>query len=270
LAKLILLSFVTFYVCLFAVSTQAATIESVRSFLTAGRTVEALREIETLKQQSGGNPDVLFEIGILFQELAASRAQRLEEVDAGSPQVQELLGRSLESHNRLSEALARYQAAAEKNPALPGIHFLIGNLYWKQRDFNAALRELQAELRVNPHHSLANLRMGEILLTTEADEPAKALPYLQKAAADPQANIETHLELGKALRMVRRYDEAFKELEWVAVHQPENNRVHAQLAAVYRGRGNPEAANREMRKQREILQKEREASIAAQQERAPK
>ena len=174
----------------------------------------------------------------------------------------------MEAHDRLAEALTRYKRAAEKDPARPGIHFLIGNVYWKQRELNAAVPELQTELRLNANHTQANLRLGEILLTTDADHPEKALPYLQKAAADPHVGIEAHRELGKALRMAGRYAEALKELKLVAVREPDDSKVHAQLAAVYRALGNAQAAKAEMEKQREILQQARDSSLQAQQERA--
>jgi tetratricopeptide (TPR) repeat protein len=253
-------------VCLVAFSGRAATVESIRSLLQAGRTTEALREMEALQKQNVGNPNVLLELGKIFQELAAARATRLEQLNPESPQVHELIGKSLESHNRVAEALTQYKLAAQKDPKLPGIHFLIGNLYWKEQDLDAALPEMQAELRLNPDHSLANLRMGEILLTTEADHPERALPYLQKAAAGPHASLEAHRERGKALRMAGQYREAMIELQLVAERDSEDSKVHAQLAALYRAMGNPEAAKKEMETLREILQREREASLQAHQE----
>jgi tetratricopeptide (TPR) repeat protein len=255
-ALLVLLLF-----CCAAYSGQAATIESIRSLLKAGHTSEALRELEDLRKQSGKNPEIQLEIGKIFQELAASRAERLEQLAPNSPQAHELIGMSLESHDKLSEALTEYKLAAEKDSTLPGIHFLIGNLYWKQRDLNAAIPELKEELRSNPNHSLANLRMGESLLAIEADNPEKALSYLRKAAADPRASLEAHRELGKALRMTGDYGKALEELRFVAERQPEDSKIHAQLAALYRAMGDSEAARREMETQRQLLQRQREASI---------
>jgi tetratricopeptide (TPR) repeat protein len=248
----------------------AATIESIRSLLKSGHTPEALREIEDLQKQAGKDPDLQLEIGKILQELAASRAERLEQLAPESPQAHELTGKSFEAHDKTSEALTHYQLAAQKDPALPGIHFLIGNLYWKQRDLNAAMPELEAELRLNPNHSFANLRMGEILLTTNADHPEMAIPYLRKAASDSHMNLEAHRELGKALRMAGRYGEALKELQLVAERQPEDSKIHAQLAALYRATGNAEGVKKEMEAQREILQRQREASLQLHQAQPPR
>jgi tetratricopeptide (TPR) repeat protein len=253
-----------------ALPARAATVESVRSLLKSGHTLEALREIENLRKQAGDNPEIQLEIGKILQELAASRAERLEQLAPESPQAYELIGKSFESHDKIPEALAQYRRAAQGDPALPGIHFLIGNLYWKQRDLNAAVPELDAELRLNPNHNLANLRMGEILLTTDADHPDKAVPYLQKAVSDPHASSEAHLELGKALRIAGHYEEALKELRLVGERQPEDSKIHAQLAALYRAMGNAEAAKKEMEVQREILQRQREAGLQLHQAQPPR
>jgi tetratricopeptide (TPR) repeat protein len=261
--------FITFLLCSIVLPVRAATVESIRSLLKAGHTSEALREMEDLQKQNGDNPEIQLEIGMIFQELAASRAERLEQLAPESPQVHELIGKSFESHDKVPEALAQYKLAVQKDPMLPGIHFLIGNLYWKQRDLNAAMPELEVELRLNPNHNLANLRMGEILLATDADHPEKAIPCLRKAASDPRASLEAHRELGKALRMIGKYDEALRELQFVVERQPEDNKIHAQLAALYRATGNAEAARREMKAQQEILQRQREASLQLHQDQPP-
>jgi tetratricopeptide (TPR) repeat protein len=244
-----------------ALSAQTVTLESVRTLLKAGRATEALQKIKELRRQNGDNPEIQLEIGKIFQELAALRAERLEQLAPDSPQAHELIGKSFESYDKLPEALAEYKRAAQKDSTLPGIHFLIGNLYWKQRDLSAATPELDAELRLNPNHSLANLRMGESLLATDADHPEKAIPHLRKAASDLRASAEAHRELGKALRMAGHYQEALTELQLAAERQPEDAKVHAQLAALYRARGNSAAAHREIEMQRQLLQRQREVSL---------
>jgi len=249
--------------CLLSLSLEAATIESIRSLVKAENVVEALHEITNLQKQRPDDPDVQVEIGKIFQELAASHLQRLEQLAPESPQVRELIGKSFESHDKIPEALAQYKLAAQKDPALPGVHFLLGNLYWKQRDLNAARPELETELRLNPNHGLANFRMGEISLVTNADAPEDAIPYLRKAVSDPHATLEAHRELGKALRMAGHYGEALQELSLVARRQPDDNKIHAQLAALYRAMGNREGARNEMEIQQRLLQRQREASLKA-------
>ena len=247
--------------CLAGASGETATIESARTLVRSGRVVEALRQIRELEKQKPNDPNLQFELGEILQELAGSRAEQLQKVSPQSPQIHELIGRLLESHHKITEALAEYEQAARASPSLPGIHFLIGNLHWKQRDFDAARPALEAELKLNPNHALANLRTGEMLLVTDADTPQTAIPYLQKAAADTHTELEAHRQLGKAFRLARKYQQAYQELEFVARQRPDDELVHAQLAALYRDQGNLKDARKELEIQRQILQRKREASL---------
>ena len=244
---------------------ETVTMESARALVASGRVVEGLRQIRELEKQAPNDPNQQFEIGELLQELAASRAERLQKLAPQSSPAHELIGKSLESHQKVVEALAEYKLAAQANPSLPGIHFLIGNLYWKQRDFDSAIPALESELRLNPDHALANLRMGEILLVTNADASQKAIPYLRKAIGDPHNGLEAHLELGKALRLAGQYAEALQEFAFVVRERPDDELVHAQLAALYRDEGDAPSARKELEIQRQILERKRQASINARQ-----
>jgi tetratricopeptide (TPR) repeat protein len=251
--------------CLAGASGETATIESARTLVRSGRVVEALRQIRELEKQKPNDPNLQFELGEILQELAGSRAERLQKVSPQSSQVHQLIGKLLESHQKMAEALAEYEQAARANPSLPGIHFLIGNIYWKQRDFEAARPALETELKLNPNHALANLRMGQILLVTDANAPQTAIPYLRNAIADSHTGLEAHRELGKALRLSGKYQEAFHELELVARQEPDDELVHAQLAALYRAQGNGERVRKELEIQRQILERKRQASLNARQ-----
>jgi Flp pilus assembly protein TadD len=122
---------------------------------------------------------------------------------------------------------------------------------------------LESELKLNPDHALANLRLGQLLLVTDADAPQRAIRYLRKAIADSHTGLEAHRELGKALRLAGKYQEAFQELELVVRQKPDDELVHAQLAALYRNQGDAQHARKELEIQRQILQRKRETSLKA-------
>jgi tetratricopeptide (TPR) repeat protein len=251
--------------CLPACFARVTSIEHARNLIREGHVATALREIAELKEEAANDPDLQFKIGELLQELAASRAERLQSLAPDSAEAHELVGKSLESHQKLEEALAEYKAAAKQAPNLPGVHFLIANVYSKLQNLSAAKTALDAELTLNPNHALACLRMGQIFLITDANSPDKALPYLRKAAAGGQAGLESHRELGKALRMAGRYEEALKELQFVAQRRPNDEMIHAQLAAVYRAMGNAQASRAELETHARILRKKHEAVVSVRQ-----
>ena len=240
---------------------EGATVDSARALIDAGRFVDALHEISELQKDSSEDPQVQFEIGRLLQELANLRAENLKRLAPDSPQVHEITGKTLEAHGKLPEALREYDLAVKVDPVQPGLHFLIGNLHWKQHEYSAAIPELKEELRLNPHHALANLRLGQISLSTDPGSPQKAIAYLQQAVADKHTGLIAHRELGKALRLAGRYQDALKELNLVAAQNPEDELVHGQLAAVYKAQGNKEATAQQLLLQRSILDRKRQASL---------
>ncbi len=243
------------------VSVHAATLESARSLAHSGRVIEALRELKELEQRNPNDPDLQFAIGETLQELAGAKTEQLQKLAPESAQMHELMGKLLESHQKEAEAALEYQLAAKREPNRPGIHFLIGNLFWKQRDLDAARPAFEKELELNPDHAQANLRMGEILLVTDRESPQSAIPYLHKAIADAHTGLEAHRELGKALRLAGRYGDSYHELEFVLKQDPDDELVHAQLAALYRDKGDSTNARKELAIQRQILQRKRDASL---------
>jgi tetratricopeptide (TPR) repeat protein len=247
----------------------AADIDSARALIDEGKVVEALKQIEALEKESSRNPKLQLQLGEMLQELAASRAERLQRLAPNSPQAHELLGKSYEAHQKLAEALGEYTRAVEKSPQLPGLHFLIGNVYWKLGELDQAKSALEQELKLNPNHTLASLRLGQVLLRMDETAPLKAIPYLQRALSDPQASLQAHRELGKAFRLAGRQQEALHELMLVAERIPDDNMIHAQLAAVYRAMGDAGAARHEMELHSRILQQEHKRAVTGRQQAGP-
>ena len=235
-------------------------IDKVRDLIGQGKIVEALQEVERIQKSSPEDPDAKFAVGEILQELGALRAEQLQRVAPDSPAAHELLGKSLESRGKLEQALAEYRRALQKNPTAPGLHFLVGNAEWKLHNIGPAEAEFREELKLNPHHAMANLRMGQIVLDTQRDEPGRAVAYLQEATADAKSSLDAHRELGKALRLDHKFQEALKELQLVASRRPNDDSVHAQLAAVYKEIGDPERARQELEIHRRILKERLQAS----------
>ncbi len=243
--------------------TIAALVDRAREQAQGGKIVESLKLLEQLEKRSEHDPEAKLALGEMLQELAAMRAEQLQRVAPESAAAHELLGKSLESRGKLDDALAQYRLALTKAPEAPGVHFLIGNVEWKQRNLEAAEAELRAELKLNPHHAMANLRMGQIALDVQRDEPMRAVAYLQAATTDAQSSLEAHRELGKALRLAHRYSEAVKELQLVEQRAPSDESIHAQLSALYKETGDKERARQEIELHARILRAKLQASQKA-------
>jgi Tfp pilus assembly protein PilF len=82
--------------------------------------------------------------------------------------------------------------------------------------------------------------LGTILLNQQ--EPAKAIPHLEKALQSDPDQWSTYRDLGKAYYMEKDFPKAEAALQQAVHHDPEGQ-AHFQLALVYRSLGKKEAAN---------------------------
>jgi tetratricopeptide (TPR) repeat protein len=235
-----------------------ARIYLARALIQEERVPEALREVRILLERFPADPEAQFQAGRLLQELAGSRFARLQRLAPDAAGTHELLGKYYEAQGRLQEALTEYRLALERNPEGRGLHFFAGNVYWKLRKFDEALRELQAELALNPNHTLANHRVGHIYVSRR--EAGEAIPYLQRALGGDSSFLEAHRDLGRAFRMLERWEEALREFQFVAERRPEDDTIHAQLAAVYKALGDKKRAAAELEMHERILRKRLEAA----------
>jgi len=227
--------------------------DRVHALINAGKTSDGLQKLREMLDTHPGDPQAEFEAGTVLEELAGATFKRMERLAPESAETHELLGKYYEAQGKLPEAQAQYRLALQKNSRAPGLHFLVGNILWKQRDFDAALLELQAELRLNPDHSMANHRIGNIYMLR--DETGRAIPYLEKAVRGEPSFLAGRRDLGKAYRLAGKLTDALRQLTFVEERSPDDESVHAQLAAVYRALGNNEKALAELKLQRELLRR---------------
>lgn len=260
------------HVALFTAASQTTTslqehLKTTHRLIQTGNMPEALHQLSLLQAQFGDNPEARLAIGEIFQELGSMRAEELQQAAPDSAAAHELLGKAFEAKGQLDNALAEYEKVSAINPGEPGIHFLLGNLEWKLKNTDASVTQLKEELTLNPHHAMANLRLGQISLIADRDNPDKAIVFLQEATADANSSLEAHRELGKALRLAHRYPEAVEELKKVEEQRPQDDSVHAQLAALYRDMGDTKQAHREIGIHAQLLRDRLKSSQAANQSR---
>ena len=225
-----------------------------RTLKEMNRIPEALSEVEHVLS---GKPtaEVQFQAGRILRDLAEKRFADLQSVAADSAGVHELAGARWERSGDLDAALREYRAAAAMEPQRPGVHYRIGNVLWRQREVAPAEEALAKELAINPHHALASLRMGQLLMARGDD--TGAIPYLERSAAAIPESIEARRELGKAYAKAKRLKDAQREWEAIAKARPDDDQVHYLLGNLYREMGDQERARRELGRHREILERRR-------------
>ena len=147
------------------------------------------------------------------------------------------------------------QKALELNPALPGAHQLLGEIALARADLPMAVKELEAEQKLNPLDGPMYDRLGDayvrngqfeearealnkaVLLEPNATgpyillgealiklgEPVQALHYLNRALAMDPGNYVTHTMLGQAYRATGQAAEASREYKLAVEIQHRND-----------------------------------------------
>jgi len=186
-----------------------------------------------------------------YRMLSLEVLTRLMKDDPDSYRSHQLLAQTYENQEQDDKALAEYRIVEQMDPTLPGIHFEIGRLLWKNNhaDPEGALEELRRELQLNPDHPEANGEVGTILVADH--EPGKAVPYLETALRlSPDAGF-IHEQLGSAYLQQRDYPKAEAELKKAVQDDPYGS-AHYQLALVYRAEGRRTEAAAEFETVRKI------------------
>jgi len=126
---------------------------------------------------------------------------------------------------------------------LPNVHYFQGTLYKLHSRPDEAEREFRRELEVSPRHAAAMLELAQIDL--DRDNSANAESLARQAVQLEPMNPDTHYILGRALleRWARERECARTgagRTSWA-----EDAAIHFHLAAVYRGLGRKQDAERE-------------------------
>jgi tetratricopeptide (TPR) repeat protein len=214
-----------------------------RSFALNGEYQSAIDSLHTWSARYGNDADVLYWTGKFYEELSEQTFERMEKEDPNSYLVLQINGDQLLKKRKYPEALAAYRRALSAKPDTPGLHFDVGNVYWRMSEFDKAREEMEKELELNPHHPLANYELGDIYV--KFGDPTKAIPYLERALRTDPSLVEAHRSMGKAFSLEKDYRGAIKEFEFVAAQNASDNSIHALLAATYRKMGQLKKADEE-------------------------
>jgi tetratricopeptide (TPR) repeat protein len=206
-----------------------------------------LKEYETAMQalmdvvKGGGSGEAVIEAA----GIAGLRRPILpEDLPPGDKDLIERAGRAVcamalrdptAAQNYFADLLAAYPNAAN-------VHYLYGS-FLAASDRDAALREYQKELELNPKHAEA---LAAIALEYEArGDLDAAVPYARRSVDADPSFFGAHAVLGKLLAAAGQLDEGIKELEIAKQQAPDSPQVHFSLAAAYSLAGKKEDAARE-------------------------
>ena len=169
----------------------------------------------------------------------------MAEVDPDSYRVYQVLAESYDSQKNMEKAIDAYKKAITRKPGLPGLHYGLGDVYWRAGRVDEGLKEFQEEIKISPENYLAIWKIGNLyMLKSSWDE---AIPYLEKAILYAPNLAQAHRDLGKAYFQKNELEKAVQHYQKVIELDPEEDTSHYRLAAIYKRQGRTQEAQAEMK-----------------------
>lgn len=202
----------------------------------------ALKVLNALPQSLAHSTDATYWRARCHEKLGAAAYLKLTQADPDSYRSHQVMADLASARGDDAKAIGEYRAALAQKPSLPGLHYSLGHLLWKDLKIPDAREELEAELAINPRHGGALQDLGDsYLLEHQAD---KALGYLQKALAIEPHNLDVHRDLGTAYSELGDAGKAEEEYK-IALPSDHDGSIHYKLGRVYQSQGQKEKAARE-------------------------
>jgi tetratricopeptide (TPR) repeat protein len=169
--------------------------------------------------------------------------KKIRGMNAESAEADMLAAQALDATGESAGAMDQLRAAITANPTLPTVHFALGFMLWKEKQFAAAAREFDAELNNGPHQTQTLAYLGNSYLAL--GEYQKAEASLDAAAVQDASSEMVHLNLGILFARTGRKDEAAAEFQQAIRLNQYDRSPRLQLERLHPSAGSGEAETTE-------------------------
>lgn len=216
-------------------------LELMRAYSNLNRDGDAVDVAVKMNRLFPNDPEVLYQTGRVYGNRAYEVMEKLHNTAPNSVWMLQAQGEANESRQDWPAAIVAYQHVLVLDPGRPGIHYQLGRIYLSKyrasqsdQDKQAAIQQFKDELKVNPgnadaRYELANIQQESGNLTAAGDEfaallkqapdfqealvglggidlamnePAKAIPLLERATRDRPDDAVAWWRLSQAYRSV--------------------------------------------------------------------
>jgi tetratricopeptide (TPR) repeat protein len=210
--------------------------------------------------------DIAFMAYRIHTELAERARDTLALVAPDSARMHQLMAEEFVHKGFAALAITQYEKALAKNPALPGLHYELGEaimqLSTSEDTLKRAEHEFRAALAENPKNAGALAKLGRIAFsrgnTTVAEQEYRQALALQPDQPDALKGMaEISSRQGQT-------EQAIDYLLRASQSAPFDENIYYRLASYYRKLGRTNEANQEMAKFKKIRAIKEESSLAHQ------
>jgi tetratricopeptide (TPR) repeat protein/SAM-dependent methyltransferase len=154
-------------------------------------------------------------------------------------------GNALEEQGRVTEALARYDAAVRADPRRARAHLNRGNILLADARIDEARAAYESAIACDPHYAAAHFNLGN--LNCRAGEYERALHNYETAVGIKPEFANAFVAMGNALDTLGRTAEAIASYERALALNPADAGVHFNLALLAMTQGRHEQATVSLR-----------------------
>ena len=218
------------------------------SHYLAGRLPESIPYLEEVRPLVPDDIKLAYVLGMAYAQTrqpdkARESFARTFHVPAGSAAAHLIAGQMMNRLELEDLAEAELKAALQKDPRLPEVHYLLGQIAIFRSRLDEGLALMREELAINPAHAMALYRIGDIYsrqLKWEA-----AIVALQQSLWINLYFSGPYILLGKAYTRTRQLEAAEDMLRRAIQYDPNNQSAHYLLAQLLQQTGRSEEAKRE-------------------------
>ncbi len=222
-------------------------IAAVKCYSSAGDVAHEFAILDELLRKYPNDADVLYLSAKEHMKAFNGATFAMFQRTPSSYRVHELSGEIFEVQNRFEDAVAEYRKAIEMNPAAPDLHFRLGRALLLENHseemLQAAAKEFQAELKLNPEDASCQFQLGQIAQVETKPEDARA--HFEAALKLSPNFVQALLALGKMESANKNYARAIELLSKAAQLEPTNEAAHYALLTAYRNSGQMQKAKEE-------------------------
>jgi tetratricopeptide (TPR) repeat protein len=176
--------------------------------------------------------------------------RQILDLNAESAEADMLAGEAYDEMKNKAGATQEFRAAVKADPKAPFVHFGLGYMLWSQNQLAEAAQQFKEELANFPDEADAMTFLADCQM--QMNQPAEALPLLEKVVRLNPRLVRAHLNLGILYSNSGRREEALRELKLAARLQPNDVNVHWQLGKLYMAMGRRVDAKAEFAKTKSL------------------
>jgi tetratricopeptide (TPR) repeat protein len=183
--------------------------------------------------------------------LYQAAVNQIAAVEPGSIRLAQLRAGFYEATGEKAKAIQELEAAVKNQPKIRGLHYTLGCLYLEALQYEEAIGQFMAELRLDSPYPRTYLQLAHAYIAV--DRSPEALPLLRKAATfEPGERGVIWAEIGRAYRSMERNKEAVDAFQKAIKFGERDASLYYQLGMAARKIGDHELARRALEKSQEL------------------